>query len=129
MLFYLNLIVKRYYTMNKLLLITALAGLTLSLQANAAGSHRKGLGSDHSKAAKAEYQEKKVQKKLEEIDSSGDEKIDLNEYLSYSEKRFTSTDANSDGFITPDEMRAWSKAKRSEIRAARKAEKEAAAAE
>lgn len=115
--------------MKKLLIITALAGLTLSLQASAAGAHRKGLGSDHSKAAKAEQQEKKVQKKVEEIDTSGDEKIDLSEYLSYAEKRFTSTDANSDGYITADEMRAWSKAKRAEIRAARKAARAAEAAE
>jgi len=114
--------------MNKLLLVTALVSLSLSMQSMAAGSHRKGLGSDHSKAAKAEKREQKVQKKIEEIDSSGDEKIDLNEYLSYSEKRFNSTDANSDGFITPDEMRAWSKAKRAEIREARKAAREAAEA-
>jgi len=114
--------------MNKLLLITAVVGFTLSLQTMAAGSHRKGLGSDHSKAAKAERQEKKVQKKLEKIDSSGDEKIDLSEYLAHAEQRFNSTDANSDGFITSDEMRAWSKAKRAEIREARKAAKEAAEA-
>jgi len=123
--------------MNKLLFVTVVTGLAFSLQAMAAGSHRKGLGSDHSKAikaeykekkkaAKAEYREKKVQKKIEEIDSSGDEKIDLSEYLFYAEKRFNSTDANSDGFITPDEMRAWSKAKRSEIREARKAFRETA---
>ncbi len=115
--------------MNKLLLITLLAGLTLSLQTAASGQQRKGQASKHSKADRIEKQEKKTERKLAEIDTSEDGQIDLTEYLAHAEKRFTSTDANSNGFITPEEMKAWSKAKRSEIREARKAaraEREAA---
>jgi len=113
--------------MKKLVLLTAFASLVLSAQTMAAGEHRKGKASEHSKAAKAERKEKRITRRLEKIDTSGDGKIDLNEYLSSAEKRFNSTDLNSDGYITAQEMREWSKNVRAEIRQARKEAKEAAA--
>jgi len=113
--------------MKKLLLVTALTGLLFSFQTMAAGEHRKGLASAHSKADKAERKEKKIQHKLEKIDTSGDGKIDLSEYLVSSEKRFNSTDLNSDGYITAEEMREWGKNARAEIRQALKEAKAAAA--
>ena len=108
--------------MGKLLLVVIFLGLTMSFQANA-GEHRKGKASDLSKVKKAEHQAKRAQKLVEKIDTSGDEKIDLNEYLANAEQRFSSIDSNSDGYVTSDEMKAWSKQKRSEIKAARKAKK------
>jgi len=112
--------------MKKLLLITALSGLLLSFQTMAAGEHRKGRASEHSKADKAERNGKKIEKKLEKIDTSGDGKVDLTEYLASSEKRFHSTDINSDGYITAEEMKEWSRNARAEIRQASKEAKEAA---
>ena len=115
--------------MKKILLITALAGLLLSFQTMASGSHRKGLASEHSKVDKAERKEKRIQKKIEKVDTSGDGKIDLNEYLASSEKRFRATDLNSDGYITAEEMREWGKNVRAEIRQARKDAKAASKAQ
>lgn len=117
--------------MKKLILIAALASLTLSMQAMAAGEHRKGLGSEHSKVAKAEKKEKRLLKKLEKTDTSGDGQVDLTEYLAAAEKRFNSTDLNSDGYLTAQEMKTWGQTVRTEIRDARKAARaaEKAAAE
>ena len=112
--------------MKKLLLVAALSGILFSFQTMAAGEHRKGRASEHSKIDKAERKEKKIEKKLEKIDTSGDGKIDLSEYLASSEKRFNSTDLNSDGYITAEEMKEWSKNARAEIRQARKEAKKAA---
>lgn len=106
--------------MKKLLLVTALTGLLFSFQTMAAGQHRKGLASEHSKVEKSERKEQKIQKRIEKVDTSGDGKIDLNEYLASSEKRFSETDLNSDGYITVEEMREWGKNVRKEIRQARK---------
>jgi len=111
--------------MKKLLLLTALTGLLFSFQTMAAGEHRKGKASEFSKEAKAKKKAAKIQKKLEKIDTSGDGKIDLAEYLVSSEKRFNSTDLNSDGFITAEEMKEWSKNARAEIKQARKEAKAA----
>jgi len=111
--------------MKKVITVLAITGLVFSMQSFASGSHRKGLGSQHSKAEKAERKERKAQRQLEKLDTSGDGQVDLNEYLAHAQERFASTDANSDGYITPEEMRAWSKAKRLEIKEARKARKEA----
>ena len=111
--------------MKKLLLVAALSGILFSFQTMAAGEHRKGRASKHSKVDKAERKEKKIERTLERIDTSGDGKIDLSEYLTSSEKRFNSTDLNSDGYITAEEMKEWSKNARAEIRQARKEAKEA----
>lgn len=111
--------------MKKLVLLTALTGLAFSVQTMAAGEHRKGKASEHSKVEKAEKAEKRLNRRIEKIDTSGDGKIDLNEYLASSEKRFQSTDLNNDGFITADEMREWGKNVRDEIRQARKEAKQA----
>ena len=108
--------------MGKLLLAVVFLGLTVSFQANA-GEHRKGKASKLSKVDRAEKQAKRAQKLVEKIDTSGDEKIDLSEYLANAEQRFASIDANNDGYVTSDEMKTWSKQKRSEIKAARKAKK------
>jgi len=100
--------------MKKLLLATTLIGFLFSFQSSyAAGEHRRGLASEQSKESKIERKVKKFKKKLEKkitksmdkLDTSGDDKIDLSEYLIGAEKRFNETDLNSDGYITAEEMR------------------------
>jgi len=111
--------------MKKIVLITALTGLVFALQSHAAGQHRKGLGSELSKKDKAERVEKRLQKRIEKLDTSNDGQIDLNEYLQHAEKRFRTTDTNSDGYISKQEMRAFGKEMRQQIKAARAARKAA----
>jgi len=81
--------------MGKLLVV--FLGLMLSFQVSA-GEHRKGKASDLSKVNKAEKQAKRAQKLVEKIDTSGDEKIDLSEYLANAEQRFASIDSNNDAY-------------------------------
>ena len=99
--------------MKKLLLVAALSGILFSFQTMAAGEHRKGRASEHSKANKYERKvkkyerklEKKITKKIKKEDTSGDGQIDLGEYLIAAEARFNKLDHNSDGYVSKEELR------------------------
>jgi len=121
--------------MKKLLLLTALTGLLFSFQTMAAGEHRKGKASELSKEAKIAKKERKALKriarsekraikKLEKIDTSADGNVDLSEYLVYHESRFNDMDADSNGYLTAEEMKLWASKLRTKVSDAKKAKLE-----
>ena len=118
--------------MKNLLLIATFAGLVVSVPTTmAAGEHRKGQASELSKEAKiakAERKalkrvaraEKRAVKKLEKIDTSEDGNVDLTEYLAHSENQFNKIDADSNGYVTAEEMKVFASKQRTKIYAAKK---------
>ena len=68
--------------------------------------------------------EKRQAKKLAEVDVNEDGKIDLNEYLGHAEQRFNLMDADSDGFVTPEEQTQAHEKMREEFKQRRKARRE-----
>lgn len=62
----------------------------------------------------------KAQRHLDEIDQNGDGKVDLNEFLSNAETRFTEMDTDSDGYVTAAEAKSRYKALRKKFRENRK---------
>jgi len=48
---------------------------------------------------------KHVDQRILKMDSNGDGKIDLDEYLAHAEKNFSEMDADGDKFVTPEEAR------------------------
>jgi len=116
--------------MKKLILIAALTSLVVSAPAMAS-EHRKGKASELSKEAKIAKKERKALKRvarsekraikrLEKIDTSGDGKVDLSEYLVHSEQQFNKVDADFDGYVTTEEMKLWASKKRTKISEAKK---------
>ena len=61
---------------------------------------------------------------MAEVDVNEDGKIDLNEYLSHAEQRFNLMDADSDGFVTPEEQTQAHEKMREEFKQRRKARRE-----
>lgn len=79
--------------MKKLTILTACAALALPLSAQAGPD-----APEHHKGPKAEMWHK--------IDSNGDKTVTKAEWLAFSEEHFKETDANGDGKLTPDELKA-----------------------
>lgn len=48
----------------------------------------------------------KHERRLQELDSNQDEKVDLTEFLANAEKRFNELDADNDGYVTREEARS-----------------------
>lgn len=63
---------------------------------------------------------KKAQHILKRVDANEDGKIDLSEYLADAEQRFQAMDQNNNGFVVPEEMRAYAKEMRIRHRKAMK---------
>jgi len=49
------------------------------------------------------------QSRFATMDTNADEKVDLQEFLTHSETRFNTMDADSDGFVTKEEARTMRK--------------------
>lgn len=71
------------------------------------------------------FRGKKARRMLKRVDANADGKIDLNEYLADAEQRFQAMDQNGNGFVVPEEMRAYAKEMRVKHRKAMKAAKKA----
>ena len=85
-------------------------------QANHASEHK--LGKRHHRG----HHRNKISKvMMKKADSNDDGKVDLNEYLQNAQQRFESMDANSDGYVTGEEMREASKTMRKKHKEAMKA--------
>jgi len=67
------------------------------------------------------HREKIHRMMMQKADTNDDGKVDLNEYLQNAQQRFESMDADADGFVTGDEMRAAGKAMRKKHKEAMKA--------
>lgn len=51
------------------------------------------------------HHRKMAEKRHNELDTNGDELVDLSEFLAHSESRFRELDANSDGYVSKQEAR------------------------
>jgi len=118
------------------ILATILLAL-FSINSSFAHNHQSDESSAEQKSAKQHKKHKhmrghhrdKIHKMMmQKADSNGDGKVDLNEYLQNAQTRFESMDADSDGYVTGEEMRESGKAMRKKhkeaMKAARKSYKE-----